>query len=287
MYSLQPEPKKSGCLGNLVKVALIIFGLLVALVVLVAIFGPKTTTSTGTLETQSKQVASTPQATVAAAVAVATDTPVIAPTAVDTTSYVSFNQLPNLDAGAQNAVSIVKVGKIKALFNSTTIPVIVRNNTAAPVKRVEISAVASDAAGKMLASGGTQMVTPNLVNPGQLTLTYVYFSDVELPQDASIKYEITSQDYGKLENIRDLPVKEHNLVENRIVGLLVNSYDVIVDGPIGVNAYCFDDQSNLIKQFSSYTQKDTANPGDTIPFQVNIEQPCAYYLISASGFTKL
>lgn len=216
-------------------------------------------------------------------VTIATATPVVAG-AIESSSFVGYNQLPLLEPGNIGELSIVAIGVFDVGSTSTTIPVVVRNNTDEAVRRVEISAVASNTDGKMIAVGGGDGFRPNLVAPGELSMGYIYFSDVLLPKDASIEYEATSKQVDGFENIRDLIFKDHDTVDNRIVGLLTNPYDVEVTGPIGIDVYCFDSRSSLVAHFNDYADKDSVGAVGTIPFQVSVEQPCDFYLMSASGY---
>jgi hypothetical protein len=208
-----------------------------------------------------------------------------AASSIDTLSLVAYNELPALDPGIEGELSVIKAGRFQG-SSSTTVPVIVRNNTNETVYRIGISAIAYDADGAMLAIGSAQEFTPNEVGPGELSLGYVYFSDVELPEDATIEYEVTSEELDEFENIRDLVIQKHNLVGERIIGLLINQHDAGVTGPISVTAYCFDSDGELLDYFDDYTEKDQADSGETIPFQVDIELPCDHYLLAARGYAE-
>lgn len=93
-YELTPQPaKKSSCLGNIVKFFLIVFGLFVALIVIVAIIPSSKPATTTTAPAQAGKVTVAP-------VLVATDTPAPIPTATlttkqmqDTAETLSFREL--------------------------------------------------------------------------------------------------------------------------------------------------------------------------------------------------
>lgn len=79
MYQLDPQPakKKSGCLGKIVKGVLIVFGLFIALVIVVGIMAPKTPTN----EAKTSAVPTWTTTASVAQKASATPTPAPAPTA--------------------------------------------------------------------------------------------------------------------------------------------------------------------------------------------------------------
>ncbi len=151
-----------------------------------------------------------------------------------------------------------------------------------------VSAVVRDADGNMFGVGGDQGFNPNLVRPGEITLGYVYFGGIDLPPDATFEFEVDAKpaSEAEYENIRDLEVIEQSLVEDRIVGMLQNSHDEHVSGPIEVMVFCFDTEGVLLDDHSDYVDKGGAAPGDTVPFQVDLRGSCPVFLVAAYGFTS-
>ena len=147
-------------------------------------------------------------------------------------AYVGGNASPSLPEGGPGAPSVVAVGP----YTGSSLPVVLRNNTAEDVVRMSVSAVAYDADGNMLGSGGDQGFNPNLVRPGEITLGYVYFEGIDLPDDATFEFEVTAKpaSEAEFENIRDLEVAEQTFVDDRVVGELQNSHEEHVSGPIEV-----------------------------------------------------
>jgi hypothetical protein len=199
-------------------------------------------------------------------------------------NYIGGNEFPSLPDGEAGALSVIVVGK----YDGVVLPVVVRNNTSDNVIRIHVSTVARSADGSMLAAGGDQGFKPNYVKPGEIALGYIYFDfDTTLPDDATYEFEVTAQDpeTTTFENIRDLDVIEQNQVENRIVGMLKNSYNIVVRGPVEVVVYCFDLEGALLGYHSDFTDKDTAEPGETIPFQVELlNGKCPIFLVAGYGF---
>ena len=203
--------------------------------------------------------------------------------------FVNGNTSPNLVRGEPGKLSVILSGK----YTGYSIPIIVRNNTPNDITRIKVAATAYAPDGKLIATGGSQKFNPNLVRPGEISMGYVYFgSDVNLPEDAKIEYDVsgnrTDSDDAKYENIRDLMVKDQNLIDKRIVGVLENPYDFEVNGPIEAVVTCFDENDQLTNYTGDYTDKDSAGPKEEIPFQVGIEpDKCSKYLVSASGFSEM
>ena len=198
-------------------------------------------------------------------------------------AYIGGNASPPLPAGELGVSTVVAFGS----YTGSSLPVVLRNNTGEDVIRMTISAVVRDAGGNMLGTGGDQGFKPNLVRPGEIALGHVYFGGIDLPTDATFEFEVdaTPSSEARFENIRDLDVVEQSFVENRIVGILQNSHDEHVSGPIGVVAACFDTEGVLFGYFPhNYTDKDEADPGDTVPFQVDVHGSCPVFLVAAYGF---
>jgi hypothetical protein len=207
---------------------------------------------------------------------------VVQPADARASAYIGGNESPSLPGGEMGLIAVVAVGP----YDGNTLPIVVRNNTRDDVIRVAISAVARDKSGNMLGSGGDQGFNPNLVRPGEITLGYVYFGGIDLPDDATFEFE-TSADLAsdaRFENIRDLDVVEQSFVEDRIVGMLQNSHDEHVSGPIEAMAFCFSPEGTLLDFYRNYTDKDEAGPGKTVPFQVDVRGDCPVFLIAANGY---
>jgi hypothetical protein len=168
---------------------------------------------------------------------------------------------------------------------------VVRNNTAVPVGLVQANGVARAPDGTMLAVGESQGFRPKYVKPGEIALGYVYFG-VDLPAKATYEIELSARDEeAASEGLGDLKVAEaavskvagDSYTTGRVLGMLRNPGNVPVTGPIEVEVYCFE-KDGLWKSYSNFTPKDRAEPGGTVPFQVDLHGPCPTYLIAASGF---
>jgi hypothetical protein len=216
----------------------------------------------------------------------ATTTPTSGPTQPQDALHSPFiggNQSPALPDGEPGKLSVIAAGK----FGGSVVPVIVRNNTDATVTRVEVSATAHDSSGAMLGAGGDQGFNPYLVMPGEITMGYVYFEDAQFPDDVTFDYEVSASEYDPNNSIGglDLDVTEASISGGNVVGIFTNNSDKAVSGPIGAVVYCFDGDGNLLDYHSDYTDKDNADPGGTIPFQIGLRgDECPVFLVAASGY---
>ena len=197
--------------------------------------------------------------------------------------FVGGNQSPALPDGEPGKLSVIVAGK----FDGSVVPVIIRNNTDTPVTRVTVSATAHEGSGAMLGAGGDQGFNPYLVMPGEITMGYVYFSDADFPEDVTFDYEVSASKYDPNDSFGalDLDVTKANIVGKNVIGILTNNSNKAVSGPIGAVVYCFDGNGNLLDYHSDFTDKENADPGGTIPFQVNLrDDECPIFLVAGSGF---
>jgi hypothetical protein len=207
-----------------------------------------------------------------------------APAGENTSSYLGGNAVSLLSPGDKGKLSVVLSGT----YDGNILPLVVRNNTDKDVIRIKVSAVARSADGKLIASGGDQGFHPNLVRAGEYSLGYLYFDGIELPADALFEFEVSAKDASdnQFESTRDLDVTEADYLDNRIVGLLQNNHTENVTGPMGVSVVCLDGEGTLLGHHQSFTDKDEAAPGESIPFQVELygATDCSNFLVAASGF---
>jgi len=199
--------------------------------------------------------------------------------------YIGGNESPILSDGEKEVLSVIAIGK----YDGVILPLVVRNNTDKPVIRISVTAEARSVDGTLLAVGNDQIFSPNLVNPGEISLGYIFFENVpSFPEDVQFKFVITSKDPKNttFENMRNLEIIEQNKIDNRIVGMLKNPNKVLVKGPIEIIVMCFSEESDVLAHYSDFTTVDQVEPNSTIPFQVSIydQKQCPIFLVSAFGF---
>jgi len=206
------------------------------------------------------------------------------PKAKKSKPYLGGNAFSLLNSGKNRQLSIVATG----IYDGTSIPLIVRNNTGKDIVRVQVTGVARSADGKLLASGGDQGFGPNVLHSGDYAIGYVYFSGIDLPADAKYEFETSSTDVvdDSYDSIRDLVVTEADSLDGRIVGFLQNNFKETVKGPMGVKVMCVGADGTLLGMFQGYTDKDSAKSAEKVPFQVDIygQVDCTNFLVAASGY---
>ncbi|MDP3984158.1 MAG: hypothetical protein Q8Q52_04030, partial [Acidimicrobiia bacterium] len=72
--------------------------------------------------------------------------------------------------------------------------------------------------------------------------------------------------------------------DDRIVGEMLNEWDVSVSGPIEVSVLCFSESDKILAYYSDFTDQDDVGPQALLPFAVGVSDPCPKYLIAAAGF---
>lgn len=202
------------------------------------------------------------------------------PADVTSSKFIKGNASPVLPDGSPGELSVISLGS----YNGNILPIIVRNNTERDVSRITVSVVARSANGEMLASGGDlEEFIPNLVYPGGITMGYVYFGlNINFPADVTYEFKIDAVITAKPG--KNLEVIEVNVVDNRLLGMVLNPYDVTVDFT-KVVAMCFSTDSSILSYNYTFIHGNKVNPGETVPFQIQLprDEECPIYLVAVSG----
>jgi hypothetical protein len=195
---------------------------------------------------------------------------------------------PPLPEGAPGKVVVVATGD----YNGSTIPIVARNNTSQVMTGIRVTGTATNQKGDLLATGADQGLYPNVVRPGEIAIGYVYFNDKRF---ASARFHLnakgTPQAQDDLDWAADLDVTQAAHRGGSIVGYLKNNLKTNVSGPIQVYVLCFSSAGRLQSQYQNFTDQDTAAPGESIPFMVDLENmdsdtdACPIFLVAAGGHT--
>lgn len=196
-----------------------------------------------------------------------------------------------LPEGEEGEVSVVAISEPES---STSFPFILQNRTDEAVSRVEVSGRAIGSDGETLGTGGSHMVTPNVVEPGAYAFGYVYVdsSDMSLPAGASIpelRVDFT-EGLGDFENVIGLDIENFEELPNGdLTGDAVNPHDEVVTGPIGIDSVCLSGDDRVTYN-STYSENDTVSAGEaaiwTISNYSGDSAECAVRLVGASGFSE-
>jgi len=203
---------------------------------------------------------------------------------VQGTEFIGGTALGILPEGEVGELSAVAIGP----YDGNTLPIVARNNTGSDIIRITAVATAQNPAGQVIASGGDQLFSPNLVRSGGLSFGYAYFDGIALPADTTFEVDLnfTPATDDEFENIRDLQVVEASTLEGRVVGTLQNIYDVELEGPIAINAVCLDETGALLAHLQSFSSAQSVAPGETLSFQVDnfLSVSCPLFLVAGSGW---
>ena len=195
---------------------------------------------------------------------------------------------PALPGGAPGKVAIVATGTY-----GNSLPVIVRNNTSQVMTGIRVTGTATGKGGALLATGHDQDdMLPNVVRPGEIAIGYVYFDGKSLP-GAHFKLEATGtpQAQDEFDTSADLMVSRASHQGGSITGYLENGLKSNVSGPVEAYVLCFSGKGQLLTQYQNFTDKDSASPGESIPFMVDLMTPsgsndsCPVFLVAAGGNT--
>jgi hypothetical protein len=196
---------------------------------------------------------------------------------------------PSYPTGDANQIAVVALGPITYSSTGGTLPIAVRNNTAAAVSRISITGTAEDASGTAIATASSQQqVEPAQLAPGQLGYSFIHFdaSTPQVPPGSTYEFTIKSNPADTTSfNTASVRVNAASTSGDSIVGTATNKTGAKLQGPYSVQAFCFDAQGNL-----NSTQAMTTNQIGDIPAggTVNYTIPlhgasCSHYLVGISG----
>ena len=193
-------------------------------------------------------------------------------------------QIPDGDEGE---LSIVVVGKPQS--GTDTVPVIVRNRTSEPLAGIEVTGTARSAAGALVGSGSSQGFAPDLVQPGEWAVGYVYFDSGKLKDDTEYDLTATGSDPDDFLSSIDVKVVEVSRTKGQfgeqLVGIVENDTDAEVGGPIDVMVACFDKAGQLLTTNTGFVEGDSLPAGGTGSFSVDLfDDPCENWAIGSSGY---
>lgn len=174
------------------------------------------------------------------------------------------------------------------------LPIVLRNNTKQALAAVHVAGTATDAAGRLLVTGRDQGIQPEVIPPGGLAIGYVFLGGTKLPASARFKLDVRSIPANRVtfQADVDVPIKTIRYVGGQVVGVGKNTTGKKVSGPISIYAACFDGANRFVVFASSYGDKDVAQPGEEVPFTVDLTvfqtqsaPVCAHLLVSARGYS--
>lgn len=243
-------------------------------------------TRVAALETSAAAPAGTPLSPPGAALA----TPVspAAATPAFGSSPVYGNAWEFLAPGTQGEVSVVVSGAV----GGYGILVIVRNNTDRPKANVQVGAEVRDNAGNLIAVGSSFSIMPTIVQAGGYAIGGASFGGVELPQGATVTFDVSASDDLGLYSLNgpvNVELVEFNARPETIVGTFRNGTDTAIIGQIYFVLACFDDDGTLLASEHGIATGTDLAPGETTAFRafgLGSVPPCNRYLITGYGNSK-
>jgi hypothetical protein len=238
--------------------------------------GPKTTTTSGGAGTTTTEKAATTTTSGGGGGGGGSGT---------TSKYVHVEGSIDIPEGGDGTLDIVLIGKP----NGSEVPVVIRNDTDEALQDLTVSGTARDSGGALIGSGSADDLVPSIIQPGEWGFGSVSFGAADLPADAGFDLEAQGSPFDPTDiGDVDLETKEvrQTTGENggQIVGILENTSDAKVLGPISVLAICFDGDEP-VATVSGYTDIDDVEAGGTTPFSLDLfDTACPAFAIGGSGY---
>jgi hypothetical protein len=197
---------------------------------------------------------------------------------------------PEFPAGSRGRLDVVSVGPLStSVIGDSMLPVALRNNTGAAVAHIDLSAVARDRTGNLVATGTSLDVDPAQLAPGELGLSSIYFQigTTPPPKDSTYSFSVETDPADTSSyNTSTVKVTEANRSGSTIVGTGINTTGQSLTGPYGVSVYCFDAANHLMSAAGSYADQDNdLSPGASVSFTADLDgQACPRYLVGITGY---
>jgi hypothetical protein len=199
------------------------------------------------------------------------------------------NAHPSYPDGDPGEIAVVALGPITYDASGGTLPLAIRNNTKAAVSRITITGIAEDQNGTQLAVGSSQeQVQPAQLAPAALGYSYIHFaaSDPQVPPNSVYEFTIKSNPADTSAfNTASVKITKSTATADAITGVASNTTGSKLQGPYAVQAFCFDDQGNLIAAENVTATKIGDVPvGGSVNFAIPLNgTSCANYLVGISG----
>jgi hypothetical protein len=200
-------------------------------------------------------------------------------------STVGGNALSLLPPGEPGSIVVVAAGQLER----SQVPLVVRNNSDAPIAGATVKVEARDAAGNLVAVGETvssHQLKPYLLQPGEVAIGFALLTGAVPPASALSFIVDSDQVPGSLGDFNtDLVIDEASWLEDRIVGVARNPTDQVI-GSVYANLVCFASDGTPTQAEPS-TIQGTIAPGTTTSFQIGggmtDASGCETFLVAATG----
>jgi peptidoglycan hydrolase-like protein with peptidoglycan-binding domain len=174
--------------------------------------------------------------------------------------------------------------------DGSSVPMIVRNNTDAPLSSVDVTGVARDASGNLVATGASQGFAPDRLEPGDWGIGYVYFDIDALSGDETFEFTAVGEpsDESFIDRV-PLTITEAAVqpgdFSDRVAGIATN--DTAEAATLGeIYVACFDG-GVLVGVATGFTDVDEVPPGGIAPFTVDLYdfESCPSMALAGGGWS--
>lgn len=203
-------------------------------------------------------------------------TPEATPT-ITTSPYIAGDAFASIPEGDPDTISVVLSGITEA--ERGTVGLVVRNNTNADAVAVRVVATAREN-GDLFAVSETVYVTPTWIVAGGVGIGVATFEGTALTDDLTFEFDVSEDEYGDsfAESFPSLSIESANRIDDRIVGEATNeSPNSASFGSI--RGLCFTDGVPSSDLFDTISDSEVTS-GETVPFQVNLREPCTTFLLT-------
>lgn len=214
--------------------------------------------------------------------------PVVEPKPFNANGLLGGTAQPNLPDGERGKVSVVKIGELNKAGDSALLTFAFRNNTNEGISSIRWTATARSG-GQIVATGSSQGIAPVHVQPGEIGLGHIYFTNgASIPDGADYEFTVSTRPVGSVyRDEAQLTVTEANISGDAIVGSATNRTGAETSGSYSVLIYCFDGD-NLLSRISTFAeQKESIADGGTVTFAANLYgRVCPSYAVGVSGYNR-
>ena len=197
------------------------------------------------------------------------------------------NVEPALDP-ANGAVEVVATGAPV----DGRIPVLVQNGTAAPVRNVRVSAVATTADGTRSTKVSTRSLLPSTLAPGAIALAALEFDADDVDPDSTLTYMVSSGRAGSAAAGDGTALEIGSLalsapltgdVAQTLRLTVTNPTSRTIRGPIRVRVMCFGEARRPAVAVDSRIKRPKLAADADVSATVELRELCPSYLVAAKG----
>lgn len=199
--------------------------------------------------------------------------------------YLVLHGTVSLPVASGGTVDVVAVGETDPDATVPTLPLVVHNNTDAPVYSVTVRALGATADGSPAATYISGPFSPTVLQPGEWAYTEAIYLEGTAVTGALYTYEVLyGESIGAIMPV-DLPLAGVTPAPGAVTGTVSNPSDADVAGPVSVTVMCFDAAGTTpTGSFATYPGTDGIGAGESIDFTVTSEGDCPTFAAAGSGW---